>query len=56
MPAPEVPALGLYATREGLLGQATVLVTLVLTALWSALRRDRGSDGSPKRHAAAPAQ
>jgi high-affinity iron transporter len=36
----QVPALGLYATREGLLAQAVVLVGLVGSALWSAARRD----------------
>jgi high-affinity iron transporter len=52
----QVPALGLYATREGVLAQALVLFALVFSALWTVLRRDRGNDGPANRHAAAPAQ
>ena len=45
----QLPALGLYATREGLLSQAAVLVFLVGSAAWSSLR------GSTGRRAAAAA-
>ena len=41
----QVPALGLYATREGLGAQAFVLLALIGSALWTRLRRDR--DGGP---------
>jgi high-affinity Fe2+/Pb2+ permease len=41
----QVPALGLYATREGLCAQAFVLLALIGSALWTRLRRDR--DGGP---------
>jgi high-affinity iron transporter len=41
----QVPALGLYATREGLLSQAFVLLGLIASALWTALRRD-GAGGA----------
>ena len=34
----QLPALGVYATREGLLAQALVFFTLVGSALWSATR------------------
>jgi high-affinity iron transporter len=51
----QVPALGLYATREGLLAQALVILLLALSALWTALRRDREDDGSAGRPAAAAA-
>lgn len=34
----QLPALGIYATREGLLSQALVLALLVGSALWSTLR------------------
>jgi high-affinity iron transporter len=37
----QLPALGLYATREGLLAQAVVLFGLVASALWTAARHDR---------------
>jgi high-affinity iron transporter len=50
----EVPALGLYATREGLCAQAFVLLALIASALWTALRRDR-SGGPANRQAAATA-
>jgi high-affinity iron transporter len=36
----QLPALGLYATREGLLAQAMVIVFLALSALWNSLRGD----------------
>ncbi len=52
----QLPALGVYATREGVLAQALVLAALALAALWTTLRRDRGSDGPAKRHAPATAQ
>src|SRR5438067_1930922 len=50
----QVPALGLYATREGLCAQAFVVVALIASALWTALRRDR-RDGPADRQAAAAA-
>ena len=50
----ELPALGLYATREGLLAQAVVLLAL-FGSLWTTLRRGRGDKGGPSRQAAAPA-
>jgi hypothetical protein len=34
----QLPALGLFATREGLLAQGLVLVFLACTALWHTLR------------------
>ncbi len=52
----EVPALGLYATREGLCAQAFVLLALLVSALWTALRLRRDHDGDPeKRQATATA-
>jgi high-affinity iron transporter len=42
----QVPALGLYATREGLCAQAFVLLALLLSALWTMLRRQR-DDNDP---------
>jgi high-affinity iron transporter len=44
----EIPALGVYATREGLVSQALVLLGLVGSALWTGLR----GGGSEKRAAA----
>jgi high-affinity iron transporter len=41
----QLPALGLYATREGLLAQAFVLAGLIGSALWTASRRD-GTGGA----------
>src|SRR3954471_3033909 len=41
----QVPALGLYATREGLLAQALVVGALLASALWTSRRRDRGNNG-----------
>src|SRR5207253_1364524 len=52
----QVPALGVYATREGLLAQALVVLLLALSALWTALRRDREDGGSAGRSAAAAAE
>jgi hypothetical protein len=52
----QVPALGLYATREGLLAQALVLGALLASALWTSRRRDAGKSGPAKREVAAPAQ
>jgi high-affinity Fe2+/Pb2+ permease len=52
----QVPALGLYATREGLCAQAFVLLALLLSALWTMLRRQRdGNDpaGRPAPSSAA---
>jgi high-affinity iron transporter len=51
----QLPALGLYATREGLLAQALVLFGLVGSALWSALRRGDKNDGQAKGQATAAA-
>src|SRR5436190_19261748 len=51
----QVPVLGLYATREGLSAQAFVLVALVGSALWTALRRDRRGGGPADRPAPAAA-
>ena len=51
----QIPALGLYATREGICAQALVLVVLLASALWTALRRDRRDGGPAKREAEAPA-
>jgi high-affinity iron transporter len=42
----EVPSLGLYATREGLLAQALVLLGLLASALWNAARHG-GKGGGP---------
>src|SRR6266446_254634 len=46
----QVPALGLYATREGLCAQALVVMALAGSALWTALRRDRHDGDAPGRH------
>jgi len=51
----QVPALGLYATREGLCAQAFVLVALIGSAVWTAVRRDRSGDGPANRPAPATA-
>ena len=51
----QIPALGLYATREGLLAQAFVVLALLGSALWTALRRDRQDDGPANRPATAAA-
>jgi high-affinity iron transporter len=45
----QVPALGLYATREGLLAQGLVVVFLAGSALWHSLR----GESSRRAHAAA---
>jgi len=50
----EVPALGLYATREGLLSQAIVLLILAGSALWTGLRGRQGG-GAAKGQATAAA-
>jgi high-affinity iron transporter len=51
----EVPALGLYATREGLCAQAFVLLVLIGSALWTALRRHPRDGGPANRQAPAAA-
>jgi high-affinity iron transporter len=44
----QVPALGLYATREGLVAQALVLVGIGVSALWAvAHRHGSGDTGAP---------
>jgi hypothetical protein len=45
----QIPALGLYATREGLLAQGLVVVFLAGSALWHSLR----GESSRRAHAAA---
>ncbi|HET7785542.1 MAG TPA: c-type cytochrome [Myxococcales bacterium] len=52
----QVPALGVYATREGLLAQALVLAALLASALWTSRRRDRGKSNPAKREVPAAAQ
>jgi high-affinity iron transporter len=47
----QIPALGIYATREGLVAQALVLVLLGASALWTTRRPGRRA----KDEAAAPA-
>ena len=42
----QLPALGVYGTREGILGQALVLSALVGSALWSAARRTEGGQAA----------
>ena len=49
----EVPALGVYATREGLLSQAIVLVLLAGSAIWTGLRGRQGGDTTSGRATAA---
>lgn len=51
----EVPALGLYATREGLIAQAVVLLALIGSALWTTTRRGGGDRGGSTRQTPAPA-
>jgi hypothetical protein len=51
----QVPALGLYATREGLLAQAFVVIALLASALWTALRRGDQDGGPENRQATATA-
>jgi len=51
----EVPALGLYATREGLCAQAFVLLALIGSAVWTAMRRDPRDGGPANRRAPAAA-
>ena len=43
----QLPALGLYATREGLLSQAGVLAFLIGSALWNSLRGDSSGRRAP---------
>lgn len=49
----EVRALGLYATREGLLSQALVLLVLVASALWTGLRGGQSGGATNGRAPAA---
>jgi len=49
----QVPALGLYATREGLCAQAFVLLALIGSALWTTLRHDPHGGGPANRRAPA---
>ncbi len=49
----EVRALGVYATREGLLSQAIVLLVLVVSALWTGLRGGQGGGATNGRAPAA---
>jgi high-affinity iron transporter len=43
----QVPSLGVYPTREGILAQAAVLAVLAVSAAWTLLRRDQGSSPGP---------
>ena len=45
----QLPALGVYATREGILAQALVVVFLAGSALWNSMRGDH----SHRAHATA---
>ena len=49
----EVRALGVYATREGILSQAIVLLVLVVSALWTGLRGGQGGGATNGRAPAA---
>jgi high-affinity iron transporter len=49
----EVPALGVYATREGILAQALVLALLAASAVWTGLRGRQGGDPTKGRAPAA---
>ena len=49
----EVRALGVYATREGILSQAIVLVVLVASALWTGLRGGQSGGATNGRAPAA---
>jgi high-affinity iron transporter len=49
----EVRALGLYATREGLLSQAMVLLLLAVSALWTGLRGGQSGGATNGRAPAA---
>jgi high-affinity iron transporter len=49
----EVRALGLYATREGIVSQAVVLLVLVVSALWTGLRGGQGGGATNGRAPAA---
>jgi high-affinity iron transporter len=48
----EVPALGVYGTREGLIAQACVVLLLVGTAVWTALRARDDDKGEARARAA----
>lgn len=43
----QLPSLGVYPTREGLLSQAAVLLALACSAAWTLLRRGQGSSPGP---------
>jgi high-affinity iron transporter len=43
----QVPSLGVYPTREGILAQAAVLALLAGSAAWTLLRGDQGSSPGP---------
>ena len=43
----QLPALGLYATREGLLSQAAVLAFLICSAVWNSLRGESTGRRAP---------
>jgi high-affinity iron transporter len=49
----EVRAIGVYATREGILAQAIVLVLLAASAVWTGLRGRQGGDATNGRAPAA---
>ena len=49
----EVRALGVYATREGILSQAIVVVVLVVSALWTGLRGGQSGGATNGRAPAA---
>jgi high-affinity iron transporter len=49
----EVPSLGLYATREGLVSQAIVVFLLVASAVWTALHGRQGGGATDGRAQAA---
>jgi high-affinity iron transporter len=49
----EVPAIGVYATREGLLAQALVLALLAASAVWTGMRGRQGGGATNGRAPAA---
>jgi high-affinity iron transporter len=49
----EAPALGVYATREGLLAQAIVLAVLAASAVWTGMRGRQGKNATNGRAPAA---
>ncbi len=51
----QLPALGVYGTREGLLAQALVLGGLVLSALWSVWKKSKDGGEPNKPGNSAPA-